>query len=442
MTPTLLDSAPDDLFYPLPKSPLGLIGLPRLMETALRGVNLGPIGHSLIERSDARPDDSNALMDLSCVMVLTGHEALAQRLQADALAISRSYALPAQAKTSLRVLLIKTAGSLMVNMPVEFLLQGSSMHLDMVYAHADDGADALRDLPPHDVACMGVCESAENAELLALLQQLWPSLPKPTLNHPARTAALRRDNVWRLLAGTPGCLMPPTVRVNRQALTELAQGRVSLQAVLPQGRWPLICRPRGSHAGIGLSRLGEPAELARYLAEQAGEDDFYLSTFVDYVAPDGQYRKVRIALVGGKPYPVHMALSARWMVHYLNGDMSERPDNRAIEAEFFDRFEQDFARRHAAALAGIDERLGLDYCSIDCAEGPDGRLLVFEADTGGVVHAMDPLEGYGYKRPHMLRLFAAFQALLARAAQDPSCLKACAAVHEGVKLKNSKGLRT
>jgi hypothetical protein len=45
--------------------------------------------------------------------------------------------------------------------------------------------------------------------------------------------------------------------------------------------------------------------------------------------------------------------------------MAESADKRAEEALDFD---EDFAARHAAAFAGLVERLGLDYFAIDCAE--------------------------------------------------------------------------
>jgi hypothetical protein len=205
-------------------------------------------------------------------------------------------------------------------------------------------------------------------------------------------------------------------------LQQAARGAVDPAQLLPGAALPLICRPQESHAGHGLERIDGVAALAGYLAANEG-GHFVLSNFVDYRSPDGQFRKYRIAFVGGRVFPVHMALSARWMVHYLNGDMTDSAENRAEEQRFFDRFDLDFGSRHAEALAEIDRRLGLDYFSIDCGETPDGRLLVFECDTGGVVHAMDALDKFGYKRPHMLTLFAAFRALLLRAAADPQTLK-------------------
>lgn len=425
---TTTQSAPNTgLFYPAPTASTGLMGLPHLMEMAFRGVNLAAPTQALIERAGQHADDANALMDLACIMHLTGQDELAQRIQADALSLSRLYTLPAQGESRLRVLSVMAPGALMDNAPIEFLLHGSHTTLDMLYVDPTADLSQLR-LPPHDVACIGVCESDAARPVLQALSRVVGQWPRPVLNDPAHILTLARDQAWRLLQGAPGCAMPASVSVDRDTLLALGRGELALHRLLPDGHYPLICRPRGSHAGKGLAKLDDAAAVAQYAqaaqAEQGQEGaHFYLSSFIDYIGPDQQYRKYRIAFVGGKAYPVHLALSARWMVHYLNGDMVDRPDNRAQEQHFFDHFEQDFAQRHAAALAAIDERVRLDCFSIDCGELPDGRLLVFEMDTGGVVHAMDPLEDFGYKRPHMLRCFAAFQALLSQAAQDPRCLK-------------------
>ena len=76
-----------------------------------------------------------------------------------------------------------------------------------------------------------------------------------------------------------------------------------------------------------------------------------------------------------------------------------------------------FAGRHAAAFEALSRTMGLDYFAIDCAEAPDGRLLIFEADTAMIVHDMDPPDLYPYKGPAMASLFAAFQALIGRMSQ-------------------------
>jgi hypothetical protein len=51
---------------------------------------------------------------------------------------------------------------------------------------------------------------------------------------------------------------------------------------------------------------------------------------------------------------------------------------------------------------------------IDCAELPDGRLIVFEADISLVVHDLDSPEVYPYKSRPMQKIFAAFYDMLER----------------------------
>jgi hypothetical protein len=114
-----------------------------------------------------------------------------------------------------------------------------------------------------------------------------------------------------------------------------------------------------------------------------------------------------------------MAISQHWMIHYLNADMRNDAAKRAEEACFMADFDTGFGVRHAAAFREIAERTGLEYLPIDCAETKDGKLLVFEAGTAMIVHAMDPPELFPYKRPQMAKVFKAFHAMLHDAARRP-----------------------
>jgi hypothetical protein len=58
----------------------------------------------------------------------------------------------------------------------------------------------------------------------------------------------------------------------------------------------------------------------------------------------------------------------------------------------------------------------LDYVTIDCTEDQDGCLLVFEADSRGIIHAADPVHIYPYKPAVMQKAFAAFTTLLRKRA--------------------------
>ena len=79
-----------------------------------------------------------------------------------------------------------------------------------------------------------------------------------------------------------------------------------------------------------------------------------------------------------------------------------------------------YISRHAQAIAAIAQQLDLAYVGMDCAETPDGKLLVFEADSNMVVHNMDGAEKFAYKKVWMPKLFDAFTAMLLRHAASGS----------------------
>jgi hypothetical protein len=185
----------------------------------------------------------------------------------------------------------------------------------------------------------------------------------------------------------------------------------AIGGVLSGAHYPIILRPVGSHAGHGLEKVESAARLAGYLEEQ-GSAQFYLSQFVDYRSADGLFRKYRIAFVDGRPFACHLAVADHWMLHYLNAGMEQSAGKRAEEARWFETFDSAFAGRHAEAFRALYERIGLEYFVIDCGEAPGGELLVFEADTAMVVHALDSPDLFPYKRPQMLRVFRAVQAML------------------------------
>jgi glutathione synthase/RimK-type ligase-like ATP-grasp enzyme len=199
----------------------------------------------------------------------------------------------------------------------------------------------------------------------------------------------------------------------------VAQSNLRLADIASELRFPIIVRPRGSHAGVGLAKVDDRAAIARYLAERE-EQEFFVSRFVDYANDDdGLFRKYRIVFIDGRPYACHMAIADRWDIWYLNAGMSDSAAKRLEEETFMRTFDIGFARRHQTALTAMADRIGLDYFTIDCAENKRGELLIFEADNTAVVHNMDSPELFPYKPPQMRAIFEAFAAMLhLRARQD------------------------
>jgi hypothetical protein len=391
-----------------------LIGLAPLMRQAFSGVDLKQLGAQLIDRSAQHPDDAHTLMDLSTVLQLTGNREIALATQAQALAMQQIYHLPAATgDAALRVLAVMAPGDLMANTPLEFLLEGSDVALDLLYL--TPGLTELPILPDHDVLFVAVGESDDNRPLLEQLAGVLPHWPRPVLNAPDRITCLSRDRACRLLQSADGIAMPTAVRIERAALEQVSRAERPLADVAEDTAFPAIVRPVGSHAGTGLDKIDTPADLAAYL-ERMPQAEFYVARFVDYRNADGMYRKYRIMLIGGRPFICHMAVSSHWMIHYLNAGMTDSADKRAEEERCMAEFDDGFARRHANAFCAVTERIGLDYVGLDCAETTDGKLLIFEADSDMIVHAMDPVDLFPYKQPQMRKLFAAFRQMLIDAA--------------------------
>ncbi len=394
-----------------------LIGLATLMRMAFSGADLGPLGTRLLKRAETHPHDANTLLDLSTILQLKGNRAAALAVQSQALEMQQLYHMPAaKDATAIRVLGIMGPGDLMANTPLEFLVEGSDIALDMLYVAPHLPFPAT--LPEHDVAFVAVGESDQNRPLLQYVAELIQDWPRPLLNVPDRIAGVSRDGACTLLASAPGVVMPATVRIDRQILEQAGRGQLALADILEDGDFPIIVRPVDSHAGQGLDKLDTPAAIGDYLQSQP-MNTFYVSRFVDYRGPDGLFRKSRIVLIHGHPYVCHMAISEHWMIHYLNAGMTDSAEKRAEEARFMTRFDDDFASRHAAAFRAIHERMGLDYLGIDCGETPTGVLLIFEVDSNMIVHAMDPVDLFPYKQPQMRKVFDAFRTMLIDASSQP-----------------------
>jgi len=274
-------------------------------------------------------------------------------------------------------------------------------------------------LPEHDLLFVAINECDEVQALLKQLQELLKDWPRPVINAPDQIALLARDVTCSLLASAPGMVMPVSARVDKQVLRRVGSEALAIDAVFEGGAFPIIVRPVGSHAGQGLAKLDDPSAIADYLQARP-EDEFYVAPFIDYRGPDGLFRKYRVVLIDGKPFASHMAISERWMVHYLNAGMAHNADKRAEEARFMADFDQDFTRRHREAFRAISARIKLDYLVIDCAETAQGELLVFEIDSGAVVHAMDSVELFPYKQAQMNKVFAAFREMLVKAVERGS----------------------
>ena len=384
-----------------------------VIRAVFEGADVAQLIQEQLNHLHADITDASAYMTLALLYQLAGQRENAMGCQDAGLHYARLYRQQTPGST-LKLLCIAARGDLMTNTPVELMLEGLPVEIQHLYVDAQGGLPDF--CPDHDVALMSIGESDETRAALSRLMHVSRLWPKPMVNESAAILDLARDRLWRKLEGAPGLVMPPTVRASAQELMAVAQGERPVDDLLPGCGFPLIVRPVGSHAGKGLELIESAFMLEAYV-DLSGVAEMYVSPFVDYASADGKHRKSRIAFFGGRPFLAHMAVGDHWMVHYLNAGMGESEAKRAEEAEAMRTFDDGFAVRHAAALAALHQRLGLDYFAVDCAETADGRLLVFEADVSMIVHALDPESVYPYKKPAMAKLFAAFEDMLRQRAK-------------------------
>ena len=388
------------------------IGFARLTTMAFHGTDLRPLRDELISKVAGGTADAGEGLDLSLIAQLLGDKQTGMAIQAEVLAFHRLFRSPCSAeKPKLRVLALAAAIDMGGNTPIEFLLEDSGIELLTLYVVA--GAELPLPLPDHDIAIVVASDSEECRDALRIIDRAAARWPRPILNLPRLVGNLDRDKLHGLLNGIEGLDIPATASLSRAQLSDVARWKLWFADEL---QFPIIVRPRGSHAGVGLAKLDDRAAIVRYLAERP-ELEFFVSRFVYYANDDGLFRKYRIVFVDGRPYACHMAIADRWDIWYLNAGMAFSESKRLEEEDFMRNFDSGFAVRHRAALAAMADRVGLDYFTVDCAENKCGELLIFEADNTAVVHNMDSPELFPYKPPQMRAIFEAFADMLYRGAR-------------------------
>ena len=125
--------------------------------------------------------------------------------------------------------------------------------------------------------------------------------------------------------------------------------------------FPLLIRTPGFHTGRHFLRVEAIAELPAALAELPGEHLTVLR-YLDARGADGKVRKYRVMMIDGGLYPLHVAISSHWKIHYFTADMADNPEHRAEDAEFLENMPAVLGPRAMAALAEIQSRLGARLC--------------------------------------------------------------------------------
>lgn len=293
------------------------------------------------------------------------------------------------------LLLVSAAGG---NVPTRFLLD------DRTYEVFSLPVEAWRDeltLPPHDLVFNAVGDADRCAEALDAVDLVLKRTDAPVINLPNRIRMTGRETGAERLTALPGVRAPRVALAARETLKPAARSL----------GYPLLLRSPGFHTGKHFRRVDAPGDLAKSAAALPGRALFMIE-WLDARGADGRYRKYRAMMVGGELYPLHLAISDDWKVHYFSAHMADRPAHRAEEAAFLDDMAGVVGERAMAGLQAIARALDLDYGGIDFGLSPDGDVLLFEANATMVVNPPDSHRRWDYRRAPVDRILDAVRSML------------------------------
>jgi hypothetical protein len=297
------------------------------------------------------------------------------------------------------LLLVSARGG---NIPTRALLDDTVFAVTALYAEFHQPSAPL---PPHALLFNAIGDADLCGEALAKAAEVARRSSAPIVNHPDAVAVTgRADNADRLAGLTD--LVAPQVR---------SMSRAELLANARNLRFPLLVRAPGYHTGQHFVRVARGADLEREIEPLPGDRLLAIDP-MDARGADGLSRKFRVMFIDGELYPLHLAISHEWKVHYFSGAMAEDPTHRAEEAAFLADMSAVLGPRAIMALAALRDALGLDYAGADFALAPDGRLLLFEANAGMVIQPPGPDPMWDYRRAPIERALAAVKAMLLKRA--------------------------
>jgi tetratricopeptide (TPR) repeat protein len=268
-------------------------------------------------------------------------------------------------------------------------------------------SDAFRSskpLAPHDVVFNAIGDADRCRTALERAEALLAASTAPVINAPSHVLATGRAMNAQRLGAIPGVAVARTELVSRTSIT-------AAQLAARKWTFPLLVRAPGHQEGRHFELVAEPNALPEALARLPG-DELFVIAFMDTRGADGFLRKYRMLFIDGRLYPVHLAVSSDWKVHYFSSDMSERADHRDEERAFLDDPRAALGAPVMTALEGVCRTLGLDYGGADFAITADGKLAIFEANATMAVFPPPDGEQWAYRRSAYEAVVTAVRAMI------------------------------
>jgi tetratricopeptide (TPR) repeat protein len=294
------------------------------------------------------------------------------------------------------------------NIPMQHVLDSTTFEVATLIAESIPPDVTL---PPHDVLFNAIGDADRCERALHFAERICALTHAPVINEPAIILLSTRLRNSERLRALPGVVTARMAHVNRADIAA-SDGPAHLTTL--GFSWPLLLRSLGFQTGEHFERIDDARALPAALEALPGRTLLAIE-YVDSRAADGAFRKYRVMTIGGKLYPVHLAISDGWKVHYFRSAMPERAAFRDEEAAFLADMSGVLGACTVAVLESIAQLLAVDYGGMDFSVLPDGNVLVFEANATMVLVPPKADAHWDYRRPAFARAIEAARAVLTMA---------------------------
>ena len=296
------------------------------------------------------------------------------------------------------LLVISAAGG---NIPIRQFLDDRVFLVTVIVAEFYDPSLTL---PPHCLIINAIGDADLCKAGLEAAEKIIAHSAAPLVNRPTAVLATGRVANANRLRSIDNLIAPAAATIPRALLA----GRDVLSMLAASGfTFPFLSRTPGYHTGHYFLRVENPDELSAALAELPGAELTILQ-YLDARGADGKIRKYRVMFIDRQLYPVHVAISHQWKVHYFSAEMAD-PAHRAEDAAFLEDMPGVLGPKATKALESIRDALQLDYGGVDFGLNPDGDVILFEANATMIVTPPEAGECWDYRRVPVERIFAAIR---------------------------------
>ena len=286
-------------------------------------------------------------------------------------------------------------------------------HFHITLGNAADETFGAAGAPRFDVLFNAISDiDASPNALLGLEAFIANNNIENVINRPNALRRTTRDSIARLANASTHLRSGKTQRYFGMALLDIP---TLTTEILSDLSFPLLVRSVGTHTGSTLRKCDDHQSLREALHALSKMRDLYVTEFIDVADDSGVFQKIRAFYIDGDLYPIHLLRGEHWEVG-RRGDrlkiMHEQSWMREDEAHCLNDLPDYLGATNYTALLDFMGEIGLEFCGIDFAVDPAGKLVIFEANPA-MRHHYDHVSTAPYIKPAHDRASAAFNQMIA-----------------------------